>query len=1222
MAYKHGKYLNSFSANTLYSGSTDVGDLFVSKEGAETLKIITTADTESEGGFFKLENNSPFFYAVNTTQYNPPYSSDEYISMYWGYSAGTFNRYDNGANVGLGSYTLSGLREGTNNLSGNSEAGGFGHIAIGYSALSSSEGGIYDMAIGFNSMSRANIEDTHGGNIGLGAFALKSLTSQSATLGTVYNEAIGYKAMEFVTDAENSIGIGSFVLQNADNLSHTVAIGSYSQDSVPNSFRNIAVGFRSLSDATFNKSDQQGNVGIGDRAGRYMLGDENIYIGTRAGFQVTGVSNVFLGYYPGETFETSNTVIIGRENTLTNDAVNAVAIGSGLTIAQSNSIIFDNSYSMGLGTNTPQAQLHVTGDVLSNSSVSGQTFYSGSTDISDLFAHAGAVGDTTRVQGGTNISTGGTANAPVINLDDDISLSSVDATDILSGSTNISDLFVHAGAAGDTTRVQGGTNISTGGTANAPVINLDDNISLSSVDAANILSGGTNLNDAFNAKYDKAGGTISGNVSITGDLEVLGTATTLNTETVQSEDNNIDLNFGGSHISAIGGGITVISGQTDGSPSEITTDGNGNWVVSPGLNSVGVSGDTLYSGSTDVSDLFVHAGSVSPSPFKDGGGTNSITTTSGTNTSNGVSSFAVGASNLASGNYSFASGLLNEAISQGAHAEGVNTRAHGSSSHAEGTATSALTSQAHAEGYQTSAAGLASHAEGRETSATTNFSHTEGYRTWTNGTAAHAEGFNTQALNIAAHAEGGSTTASGVYSHAEGRQTTASGAYSHAEGRQTQATSAFAHSEGYMTYAFGAFSHAQGRLTTANTTSAHAEGVRTFANSYGAHAEGVDTSATGYASHAQNNDTTASGSRSHAGGYNSVASANEAFAHGNGAIATTNYSVSMGINTSAVTNQGAVSIGWGNLSSGFASAAFGMDTSATAGEAFACGHETTASGQRSFVSGDANEAEATHSGILGGVNNTLTSAALRSVILGGQNITGTSTDTAYVPQLNIQTLGDGSGDNEILTVDNDGNIRKRTQTAVNNSITTFSGTDTHMEVILTRYITGNEVTIHSKVTYTLESTASGTLQSVDIPNVLAQDFGGYEWFKIDQATGFVGSDTSGNGDFGGVEISDLSSYSSGVAVSGDTTKLFFAGTVKGQGRSYLYDQFDNQGGFANTDRTETATSTSVNYLTRSPKDLTIDSLDFTFLNNASFNGGTTYPNKVGTYYFVVKGMLI
>jgi len=128
------------------------------------------------------------------------------------------------------------------------------------------------------------------------------------------------------------------------------------------------------------------------------------------------------------------------------------------------------------------------------------------------------------------------------------------------------------------------------------------------ISATTFYSGSTDLGDIISnldvsSKYDKSGGTISGNVSITGNLEVLGTATTLNTEVVQTKDNNIDLNYSGSHISAVGGGITLISGQTDGSSSSILSDDAGDWHSNVGFYATNISGDTIYSGSTDLDTI-------------------------------------------------------------------------------------------------------------------------------------------------------------------------------------------------------------------------------------------------------------------------------------------------------------------------------------------------------------------------------------------------------------------------------------------------------------------------------------------------------------------------------------------------------------------------------------------------------------------------------------------
>ncbi len=193
---------------------------------------------------------------------------------------------------------------------------------------------------------------------------------------------------------------------------------------------------------------------------------------------------------------------------------------------------------------------------------------------------------------------------------------------ITSGGTDLSDIFLTEAAESDITRVEGGTNISTGGTDNNPVINLDDDIFVNDItvsgtgEFATITSGGTDLSDIFSDisadisdKYDKSGGTIDGSVFVTGNLDVFGTATTLNTETVRSKDNNIELNFGGNHSSALGGGITVLSGVSNLIDSTLTVDGDGKWSASTEFLAAGgldvINGNAMSSGGTNLYDIFL-----------------------------------------------------------------------------------------------------------------------------------------------------------------------------------------------------------------------------------------------------------------------------------------------------------------------------------------------------------------------------------------------------------------------------------------------------------------------------------------------------------------------------------------------------------------------------------------------------------------------------------------
>jgi hypothetical protein len=86
-----------------------------------------------------------------------------------------------------------------------------------------------------------------------------------------------------------------------------------------------------------------------------------------------------------------------------------------------------------------------------------------------------------------------------------------------------------------------------------------------------------------------SGGTvvIEGNFTVLGNLLISGTTsastTVIVTETVLVEDNNMELNYLGNHSTAIGGGITVLSGVSNSQNSTIFTDTNGVWVMDPGM---------------------------------------------------------------------------------------------------------------------------------------------------------------------------------------------------------------------------------------------------------------------------------------------------------------------------------------------------------------------------------------------------------------------------------------------------------------------------------------------------------------------------------------------------------------------------------------------------------------------------------------------------------------
>ena len=373
-------------------------------------------------------------------------------------------------------------------------------------------------------------------------------------------------------------------------------------------------------------------------------------------------------------------------------------------------------------------------------------------------------------------------------------------------------------------------------------------------------------------------------------------------------------------------------------------------------------GGVIYSGGTDLYNIFSTSSGIDY--WTAGTGTNSIAQVGGGNISSGTTSVAEGTSTTAGGDYS--------------HSEGYFTTASGDSSHAEGYFTTASGNYSHAEGSGTTASGLASHTEGFYTTASGDSSHAEGYLTTASG-------------NFGSHAEGGGSIASGDGSHAEGGSSIASGDASHAEGNQTIAIGNCSHSEGVFTTASGHSSHAEGEYTKAIGIRSHAEGYYSQSIGRGSHAEGgyFDGSniisggtAFGTSSHAEGLLTTAIGEASHAEGYYSIASGEGSHAEG-------------GILTFGIL---------GGTASGGASHAEGAATTASGVASHAGGSGSIASGITSFI----------HS------TNSL-AAGPRSVVLGGQNITGTTADTVYVPYLNIQSLAAGTSVNN-LGVDSGGNV--------------------------------------------------------------------------------------------------------------------------------------------------------------------------------------------------------
>ena len=195
-------------------------------------------------------------------------------------------------------------------------------------------------------------------------------------------------------------------------------------------------------------------------------------------------------------------------------------------------------------------------------------------------------------------------------------------------------------------------------------------------------------------------------------------------------------------------------------------------------------------------------------------------------------------------------------------------------------------------------------------------------------------------VTIGSSIQSSTSSATGATSFAYGLNTIASGLRSHAEGGSTTASGDYSHVRGYGSTASGNYSTASGYGSTSNGIVSNSSGAWVTTIGNGAHAEG----------------------------YNSVASGNYSHAEG-------------GPTGEAVPGPATQ----GSLASGVGSHAQNIRTTASGYGSHSGGYVSIASGSTSFI-------HSSGSTVIGD----------RSAVLGGGNITGTTNNTVYVPNLNVR----------------------------------------------------------------------------------------------------------------------------------------------------------------------------------------------------------------------------
>jgi len=225
------------------------------------------------------------------------------------------------------------------------------------------------------------------------------------------------------------------------------------------------------------------------------------------------------------------------------------------------------------------------------------TLQSGGTDLYSIFASAGS--GVQSVNAGTNVTVGGTATNPIVNVvaspsfsnitfsgtatGGALSATSVSATTIFSAGTNLETVINNiVSASGPHTYVQPGSNTTTGGTATNPIVNVVDSPSFNSITYSGVSTGGSSIATNVSATTFYSGST---NLGLIINSAITAATSNLTSTRVQP-------------------GTNTTTGGTADNPTV-------NLVDSPSVNGLTVSGTgnftgVLQSGGTNVGNLFVN----------------------------------------------------------------------------------------------------------------------------------------------------------------------------------------------------------------------------------------------------------------------------------------------------------------------------------------------------------------------------------------------------------------------------------------------------------------------------------------------------------------------------------------------------------------------------------------------------------------------------------------
>jgi hypothetical protein len=447
-------------------------------------------------------------------------------------------------NIVTGSYSsiLGGY---INNSYGSSSiivGGGSNKINANYSVIVGGASNYNKGVLGFIGGGKSNSATTNY-SIVIGGQHNISSAAGSVIIGGGYNRASGPYSIVGAGFYNLSSGNRSGILAGASNsavTNHTF-IGSGLKNFVSGPYSSVVGGYKN-----------------------YSIGSKN-FIGGGFSNSASSVYSIVVGGKTNNVSGQFSTVLNGTSNVITG-ARSGIGAGSNQTLTANDTWLSPN--------------------LLATSNISGGTFYSGSTPLSQIFLSTANTFTSVAIQNGLNTYTGGTATLPTINISaatlTSLSAISLSGANIYSGSVNLNQIFLSTATTFVSTAVQAGSNIVTGGTQGVPIISLAASPSVNNITA----SGTSTFNNT--TAVTLSAGTISGGTFYSGKTPL----------------SSVFLSTASTYVQSVGSSGNITTGGTASNPTiGITTT-----PIFTSVSATTISGGTLYSGSTPLSQIFLTTG--------------------------------------------------------------------------------------------------------------------------------------------------------------------------------------------------------------------------------------------------------------------------------------------------------------------------------------------------------------------------------------------------------------------------------------------------------------------------------------------------------------------------------------------------------------------------------------------------------------------------------------